>query len=87
MNEQARVIEQLADTLLKTRLELDAMRQVVIALAASAARDPAHLAAFRSELALAMERDTAIVLGTSLSDESLAKRREWIARLVPLQCL
>ena len=87
MNEQERVIELLADTLLKTRLELDAMRQVVIALAASTTRNTEHLAVFRAELMAAMERDTAVTLASPLTDESLTRRKEWIAKLVPSQCL
>lgn len=85
MNNEERdaVLESLADTLVKTRAELDALRIVtqamLQALTAKGDLEPLLVAALHN----CINADTAISLGSQMSDPLLADRTNWLKRLIP----
>lgn len=76
-------LDSLADTMSKTRDELDALRIVTQAAVATLCARPDLQPVFMAALSGAIEGDAAIALNSPMTDAQLERRAEWIARLVP----
>ncbi|MEN9887047.1 MAG: hypothetical protein RL758_1625 [Pseudomonadota bacterium] len=72
----------LADTMSKTRDELDGMRLVVQALSATMNARPELRPIFAAELQTAIDKDAATSLNSLMTDAQLERRAAWITRLV-----
>ncbi len=77
------LITSLADTLMHTRAELDAMRTVVIGLLRGLADQPIDHAAIAGRIAGAIEGDEAASLNSLMNDQMLALREHWMTLLLP----
>lgn len=76
-------LDSLADTMSKTRDELDALQIVTQAAVATLCARPDLQPVFMAALSGAIEGDAAIALNSPMTDAQLERRAEWIARLVP----
>ena len=79
-----KILYSLADTMSKTRDELDAMRCVLIAITNVLAANPQTLPLLTETLKAVIESDSLVALFSTMTDEQIQRRIEWIARLVPL---
>jgi hypothetical protein len=66
-----------------TRAEIDAMRTVLVAAVSTINAHPVLRADFVSQIRAGKEADIAVALATSMTDEMLQQRAEWISRLLP----
>ena len=83
LTEDQKVLYSLADTMSKTRDELDALRIVTQAAIATLCARPELRPVFMAALSGAIEGDAAIALNSQMTDAQLERRAKWIARLVP----
>ena len=83
LTEDQKVLYSLADTMAKTRDELDALRLVTQAAVATLRTRPELQPVFMAALSAAIEADTAMSLNSPMTDAQLERRAAWIARLVP----
>lgn len=83
--EYEQIVDSLADTLMRTRAELDAMRTLFIAVLAEAAEDPSRTERLGQAIRKAIDGDAAVALNSQMSDEMLLQREQWMKRLTPLQ--
>lgn len=83
--EYEQIVESLADTLVKTRAELDALRTLFIAVISEAAEDPSRAERLGQAIRRAIDGDAAVALNSQMSDALLLQREQWIQRLTPPQ--
>lgn len=79
------LIESLANTVLLTRLELDAVRTVLVGVLAHASRDPSLAADLANRISRAMDGDAAVMLHSPMTDQNLTRRIELMQKLMPPQ--
>lgn len=77
------VLASLANTLMQTRAELDAIRTIMIGALAVLAKNPEMQADLASSIRSAIDSDSAISLNTQMPDALLDQRMEWMKRLTP----
>lgn len=82
-DEIERVVTSLADTLAKTRAELDAMRIMLTGVTAVVSTQPSLLPPLSGAIRAAMEVDAATALASPMPDEYILQRTEWLKRLMP----
>ena len=83
LTEDQKVLYSLADTMAKTRDELDALRLVTQAAVATLRTRPELQPVFMAALSAAIEADAAMSLNSPMTDAQLERRAAWIALLVP----
>lgn len=81
--EELDVVRKLATAFSMTRAEIDAMRTVVVAAVATINAHPELRADFAARLQAAKEADVAASLASTMTDEMLQQRADWLRRLVP----
>lgn len=79
---QEEIVASLADTLAKTRAELDALRTLFTCVLAEISEPPEKFPTLPYTIQQAIERDTAFVLNSQMPDQMLDLRTIWLHRLM-----
>ena len=82
-DQERQILFSLADTMSKTRDEIDAMRSILISVVNVLASNPTTQPVLVATLKAVIESDTAFSLGTVMTDAQIARREEWMKRLLP----
>lgn len=83
ITQDQQILYSLAKTMADTREEVDAIRLVLISAIAVIDRNPGLSEDFADTLARVAAGEQEHALFTPMTDEQIAKRDEWIQRLVP----
>lgn len=78
----AQTVEKLADTLMKTYVEIEALRTVVIGVSSVLHDTPELQAAFVDSMAGAIEGDIAQGLGSPMTEDMLKIRDQWLSKIM-----
>lgn len=81
--EEKKTLDSLAATLVHTRIEVDALRTLLIATTATLANNPETAYILKTMLRGGMEGDTAIVLATTMTDQMIQSRHDALLRMLP----
>lgn len=83
ITQDQQILYSLAKTMADTREEVDAIRLVLMSAIAVIDRNPGLSEDFADTLARVAAGEQEYALFTPMTDEQIAKRAEWIQRLVP----
>lgn len=83
LTQDQEILYSLAKTMAETREEVDAIRLVLMSSIAVIDRNPDLTDDFANTLARVAAGEQEYALFTPMSDDQIAKRAEWIQRLVP----
>ncbi|MFD4836549.1 hypothetical protein ACFWP0_03520 [Achromobacter sp. NPDC058515] len=78
----AQTVEKLADTLMKTHIEIEALRTVVVGISAVLHDRPELQAAFVDSMSGAIEGNLVQGLGSPLTEDMLKMRDQWLSKLM-----
>lgn len=83
--EEIDILASLAKTLASTRAELDGIRTAFIGVLAAISSDSEMQERLAKAIAASAEADSAQSLNSTMPDEMLQRREEWLNRLMPQQ--
>ncbi|WP_251864108.1 hypothetical protein [Achromobacter sp. Marseille-Q4962] len=76
-------VHKLAEIIAHNHAQLEALRTVMVGVHGALCGEPELRARIEESLAASLEGSYAMVLGTSLSDDILTLREQWLSALIP----
>ncbi len=83
--QHSELLNSLADTTYKTRVEIDAMRTVVFAVVDVLSTDPLLMQKFVNSLQANIDKNEAIILGSSMSDSMIQDQSVFLRKFLSTQ--